>query len=281
MMQRRKPSGLSPSSIELWLQCPRRFEKEKIEGRDGGTNMDAFVGTFVHRILELLMQHPAGGRTVEAARESARTAWAELASDRSAHALGVLEGAAATEFRRRSWQSVRGYFTIENPDRVTVISTEQFIETVVGEVPVRGIIDRLDRDVFDDLVVTDYKSGKVTARPFRGPKLRQLNLYAAMVEQVTGERPSEGRLLFTTFGETIDTIITEESVGEAVEVAQSVWTALDEAMKADSFEPRPGPLCGWCTFVGECPEGLVEIRERRSAGKLKRSAPAFELAAQE
>ena len=34
---------------------------------------------------------------------------------------------------------------------------------------------------------------------------------------------------------------------------------------ADSFDPSPGPLCGWCPHVANCPEGLAEVRRRLDA----------------
>lgn len=278
-MDRRKPSALSPSSIDLWEQCPRRYEQEKVLRRESLPGIDAVVGTFVHRVLELLMQGKPGERTIDLARRAAKQAWAELQMNNEYRALGIeLDSAEALEFRRRAWQSIRGYFEMENPNKVEVVATEQYVEVTIAGVPMRGIIDRLDRDVFDDLVVTDYKSGKVPYKTYQGPKMRQLNLYAAMVGEKVGERPTDGRLLFTTFGKELTTRFTEDSIDEALQVAFAVWESLDRAMESGEFEPKPGPLCGWCPFVTECPEGLDEIRERRAAGKLKKSAPAYDLA---
>ena len=51
-----KLQGLSPSSVQLWGQCPRKFYEEKMMGRSGGTGEAALLGTFVHLVLENLMQ---------------------------------------------------------------------------------------------------------------------------------------------------------------------------------------------------------------------------------
>jgi putative RecB family exonuclease len=272
------PTGLSPSSIDLWLQCPRKFREEKVRGREGGTGEAALMGTYVHLILERLMQLPSGQRTVSAARELTLSAWDDFASTESWLGWAADNEPDLTSFRRRAWASVCGYFDIENPNGVEVLDTERFMSTTVEGVPLRGIVDRVDRDVFDDVVIVDYKTGKVPAPWFRASKFRQLNLYAAMYESLLGERPAEGRLLFTSFGEVIGTTIDAESTAAAVEVASTAWVEIGDSFAAGRWDASPGPLCGWCPFVAECEAGLAEVRARRAAGKLKQSAPAWELA---
>jgi putative RecB family exonuclease len=280
-MERVMPTGLSPSSIELWLQCPARFEQEKILGRRSPGGIDASIGTFVHTVLENLMGLDPTDRTIDAARRLMLAEWPTFQTTDAWTDLGLEPDSDDDKsFRRRVWAGVRGYFEIENPQRVDVLARERYLSAEIDGVPLRGIIDRLDRDVFDEVVVADYKTGKVPIEAYRGPKFRQLNLYAAMVEQTDGLVPTEGRLLFTTFGRTIATTIDRESITAAVETASDAWDALHASEAAGVFEPQTGPLCGWCPFVAECPAGLAEVRERRAAGRLKRTAPAWELAGQ-
>ena len=277
--ERVMPNGLSPSSIELWQQCPARFEQEKVLGRTSPGGVDASVGTFVHEVLEDLMAVDAEGRTIDKARELLRDRWPGwAASDRWAELAFAPGSDDETSFKRRAWAGVRGYFEIENPQRVEVIARERYLSAEVDGGPLRGIVDRLDRDVFNDVIVADYKTGKVPIPAYRAAKFRQLNLYAALVAKVDGVRPAEGRLLFTTFGRVISTRIDGESVGVALAVAADTWEDLHAAEAGGGYGPQTGPLCGWCPFVGECAPGLAEVRERRAAGRLKATAPAWELA---
>lgn len=248
-------------------------------GRSGGTGEAALLGTFVHLVLENLMQLPTEERLIETARKVARSSWTEFSA--TSEWIGwVAETGFDDEqtFRRRGWASVCGYFQMENPCDVEVVATERFISATIEGVPVRGIVDRLDRDVFGNIIIVDYKTGKVPSPWFRGPKMQQLNIYAALVEEVDGVRPDEGRLLFTSFSETVATDVTAESVWSAVEVLKNTWTDIHHAIEDDLFPAKVGPLCGWCPFVGDCAEGLAEVKSRRSAGKLKKTAPAWELA---
>lgn len=277
-----KLAGLSPSSVQLWEQCPRKFCEEKMMGRSGGTGEAALLGTFVHLVLEHLMQLPTEERNVETARMIARSSWEEFAASREWIDWVAETGFVAEQaFRRRGWASVVGYFQMENPATVEVVATERFVSATLEGVPVRGIVDRVDRDVFGGIVIVDYKTGKVPSPWFREPKMRQLNIYAALIEEVDGTRPDEGRLLFTSFSETVATSVTAESVWSAVETLKNAWGSIDRALNDNSFPAKTGPLCGWCPFVGECPAGLAEVKARRAAGKLKKTAPAWELAAAE
>lgn len=271
------PKGLSPSSIDLYRQCPRRFKVEKVDGGYAPAGRPALLGTFVHRVLELVMEKDPAERTIEAAKACAREAWPETEEHDDFKLLELPDGD-AQRFRWEGWGSVERYFEMESPSEVVVLSTEKFVRVTVGTVPMTGIIDRLDREG-DDLIITDYKNGKVPLPRYRDSKWRQLNFYAAMIEARDGERPTEGRLIFTAHSEILTTQFTDDSVTDAINVAEETWTAIHRDFEADSWEPSPGPLCGWCSVVDQCPEGLAETRLRYLQGRLKETAPAYPLVA--
>jgi putative RecB family exonuclease len=278
--ERRPPSGLSPSSIDLYLQCPARFEWEKIDRNESMAGEAAVKGTFVHRVLELLMQQDPEDRTPDMARLFMAETYTEILGNREFMSLALPESDVRS-FRRDAWTSVRRYFEMEDPSQIEVVSTEERIEAEIEGVPIRGIIDRLERDVLDDLVITDYKNGKVPIPRYRAPKMRQLNYYAALVEAAKGERPVAGRLVFTAFGEIIDTNFTDESVEDAIATAVEVWHGVHRDMD-EGFAPNPGPLCGWCPKVADCAEGKAEVISRGSKkpgarGALGDHAPAWDM----
>ena len=276
--ERAMPSGLSPSSTELWHQCPLRFEKEKIEKRSTGSGIEAVTGTYVHRGLEILLALPPEKRTQGAAYAAIRGAWPETEEGADFKSLN-LSDEHTMDMRRGAMASMRSYFMVENPADVNVVATERKLDAEIGGVPFRGIIDRLDRDHFGDYVVTDYKNGKVPIPRFQGPKLRQLNFYGALVEAVDGILPVEGRLVFTAHAKEICTTITRRTVDEAIQVAVDTWDDVNRSFASGKFAPKTGPLCGWCPFASECPEGMEDLRERRANKKLKKTAPNYDLAA--
>ena len=142
-------------------------------------------------------------------------------------------------------------------------ATEQDVRADLGGVPFRGIVDRLE-DEGDGLVVTDYKSGKAPSPRYRRDRLDQVLLYAAAVQAATGETPVRARLLY--LGQRpVGIDVTQPELDGVVEKLAATWAAINEACSSDAFEPRTGPLCGWCPYVERCPEGAKEVA-RRQAG---------------
>lgn len=275
--ERRLPSGLSPTSLELFHQCPRRFEEEKINGLFSPPGKEAVLGTFVHLVLEILMQGNPEERTLERAREIATEVWPTY-SERGDFKRLHLDPQGVKWFKHSAWGSIENYFQMENPEEVEVVATEQRINCEINGVPVRGIIDRLDR-VDDVLVVSDYKNGKVTDAKYMGPKRDQLNMYAAMINATEGEIPLKGRLLYTAHGIIHDVEFSPESVDALTSKTAKAWEKIHANYEGGHFPPNPGPLCGWCPALEKCAEGMGHVTMQHRRGRLKKTAPGYALVA--
>lgn len=265
----RLPTGLSPSSISTYMKCPRRFMNEKILGQRSPGSVDSVLGTFVHRSLELLMDRPAHERTIATWKADAKTAWGETIIDEDFIQLN-LGRAAQKEFRARALKSAHAYFGLEDPSEIEVVSTEQEMACVIDGVPLRGIVDRLERNERKRLVVSDYKNGKMPNLKYpdsMDDKKRQMNIYAAMTVATMDEEPEYGRLIFTAFGKEIGVPFTKSSIGETVAEAVAVWDEVHASFKSDSWAPKTSALCGWCPFLATCPEGLQVVLDRVSSGR--------------
>jgi len=270
------PPYLSPSSASTYRSCPRRWKFRYIDRLPDPAGEAAIAGTFAHRVLELLMEEPAHLRTTDRAREIARDVWPETACHDDFVAL-ELDDQQQRRFRWLAWTAIEGLWRLENPAEIDVVANEQKVDTHLGEVPFRGIVDRLEREVSDfatGLVVSDYKSGRAPSRRYADARLEQVLLYAAAVEAKTGERPTAARLLY--LGQCIiETAVTDELVEAAVSGLSTTWRAINTAVESDTFDASPGPLCGWCPYAGECPEGLAELELRHSSGRIRASAPSL------
>jgi len=191
-------AALSPSSIATWKQCPKRFFFEKILRLEMEPGLEAVCGSFVHEVLEHLMDLPGPQRTTEAARHLATQRWATFTADPDSRFADLGLGEAATkDFKRRAWTGISGYFSIEDPARIDVVATEQQMRADLDGAPLFGIVDRLER-AGQRLVVSDYKTGRAPKwQEEIDEKLGQLRLYAAILDAL-GTPVSTLRLLFVS-----------------------------------------------------------------------------------
>ena len=247
------------------MQCPRRWRFRYIDRLRDPPGEDALAGSFAHRVLELLMQREPSQRTVEEARVIARSEWPETEAMEDYQALQHDEEQ-SHRFRWKAWTAVEGLWHLEDPAQVEVQATEQGVEAELAGVPFRGIVDRIETEG-DGIVVTDYKSGKAPPHRYRRSRLDQVLLYAAAVEVSTGEMPVRARLLY--LGQrTIGMDVNHKEIDGVTEKLAGTWSEIKTACSEDEFEPRTGPLCGWCPYVSMCPQGAAEVAataERKAA----------------
>jgi len=267
-----RPRHLSPSSASLYQQCPRKWRHRYVDRLPDPPGEPALVGTFAHLVLEHLLQKPEGERSQDAAKKLARDHWPEIEHDKDYVALGLTDSQAKT-FRWKAWEAIAGLWTLENPDETEVHATEHEVQVDIGGVPFRGIIDRVDI-VKESLVISDYKSGKAPDDRYRHRPLKQVLLYAAAVEASFGQRPLGARLLY--LGQrTLGVRVTQQNLSDAVDELATTWSSLTNDCESNEFATSTGPLCAWCPFLAECPDGQQEVVSRNEAGSVRADAPGL------
>lgn len=304
------PSTLSPSAAALWSQCQQRWWFRYVDRLpEPPPGEPAVLGTFVHRILELLLAEPADGRSLEQARALARVAWAEVEASDDWSALD-LDERAGRRFRQRAWATVEAYFSCESPADVRPVARELEVRAEVGGVPFRGFIDLVEEHAgtgaTDDgpqpIVITDYKTGRPPApgKPWSAvqdaERLLQPQWYAAALAATGEHHPVRARLLyfaalddprgpgFATRTREIAIDLTEASLDEAAAELRRRWDEIGVARERGTVESSPGPLCGWCPFVAVCEAGQAECTDRwnerdtfHGGRRLRDDAPAVAL----
>ena len=271
--ERYMPKHLSPSSASSYRECARRWKFRYVDRLPDPPGEPAVTGTFAHMVLEKLMQEPVENRTVGRAKTLARELWPKMENSRDYRGLD-LNDEASLKFRWNGWKAIEGLWDLEDPREVRVASTEQDVRVEINGVPFRGIIDRVD-ETDDGLVVTDYKSGKAPSDRFSSNYATQMLLYAAALTELEGRKPAKAQLLYLG-QKVVDVEVTDENLTEAIDELRTTWLAIMESCISQEFEASPGPLCGWCPFVAECPEGTAEVLHRDKIGKLRSDAPALD-----
>jgi putative RecB family exonuclease len=247
------PRSLSPSKLSAFKDCPLAFRFTAIDRLTEAPSPHMVKGTLVHSALErLFWDHPRGDRTPAAAQEALVAAWDVLRHDPEVVALD-LSGGAADAFVADAAALVEGYFRLEDPDAVDAVGVELTLEADVGGLRLRGIIDRLDVTADGELVVVDYKTGRVPSVLQEQQRLGGVQFYALLCEQVLGRRPSRVRLMYLRDPVVIEAEPSDQAVRGTRQRTAAVWSAIERACEHDDFRPRPSALCNWCSFRELCP----------------------------
>ena len=246
------PSSLSPSKVASFKDCGLAFKFAAIDRLPEPPSPWSTKGTLVHRALELLFCEPPEQRSLEVARARLDRARDELRDHPDFTDL-ALEPDDEAAFFADAEQLVRRYFELEDPTRVRPIGLELKLEARLGSLTLRGVIDRLELDDDGELVVTDYKTGKVPGQTFEQGRLGGVHFYAFLCEQVFGKLPARIQLLYLSEPVAIIAQPSEQSVRGLRQRTSAIWSAIERACEHDDFRPRRSRLCDWCAFRDYCP----------------------------
>ena len=247
------PRSLSPSKVTSFRDCALAFRFSAIERLPEPSSPAMVKGTLVHSALERLFWfHERGARSESAGLAELSAAWDELQSDPEFVSLD-LTADQAEAFRDDCATLVRNYFRLEDPNEVRAVGMELTLDAKLGDVRLRGIIDRLDLTEDGELVVIDYKTGRAPSQAYEQSKLVGVHIYAMLCEELLGRRPVRVELLHLRE----PTVITAEPSDQAVRGNRqrtiAVWSAIERACRDEDFRPKTGPLCKYCHFQSFCP----------------------------
>lgn len=246
------PMNLSPSRVSSFTSCPMQFRFSSIQKLPEPPGVATTKGSIVHRALELLFVRHAPDRTPDALAADLATALDEYATHPDYVGLR-LDDKAAASFRHDCEVLIEKYFAMEDPTKVREIGLELWMTAKVGELTLRGIIDRLELDENGGLVVTDYKTGRAPSSNWEQKSLGGVHFYAFLCNEVFGVIPSKIRLMYVKTGETIETVPSAQSVRFITTRTKAIWNAVERACTTGQFQPNTSNLCNYCSFQQWCP----------------------------
>ena len=248
------PSGaletLSPSRASDFKMCPQLFRFRAIDRIEVPPTVHQARGTTAHLALQRLFDEVPEARTPDRLSDLFRAAWTQLKPEEFPDLFDTM--AEEREWGIASLAVLHNYFAIEDPTTFTPLDRELDMLEALGELTIRGILDRMD-DTPSGLVITDYKTGKAPPERYALPAFFALKIYALLVRQRIGRTPRAIRLMYLN-GPTVYEIPVNDAQLDAMErQLQALWTAIDRAIERDHFPPRPSRLCDWCQYRELCP----------------------------
>jgi putative RecB family exonuclease len=246
-------SSLSPSRAGDFKTCPQLYKFKAIDRIETPPNIYQARGTTAHLALERLFGLPSDQRTPERLYDLFRTAWEEL-KPIEFHDLF------ADEAEERAWgieslNILARYLEVEDPTTFEPLAREMDMTERVGHMTIRGILDRMEEGP-DGVVITDYKTGRAPPLRYAIPAFFALKVYALLVRIREGITPAALKLMYLggDDGPTVYQIpITDAQLDAMQRQLEALWTAIERAIERETFPPRPGPLCGWCSYREICP----------------------------
>jgi putative RecB family exonuclease len=246
------PRTLSPSKVATFTQCALKFRYTAIDKLPEPPSDAATKGTLVHAALERLFTLDPHERTREAARVCLDQAidWIRRHDDFTG--LGF-DDATEQAFFSDAAVLIDNYLTMEDPTLVRAIGIEVMLEVPRDGYALRGIIDRLELGPDDELIVTDYKTGRAPPDRFAQRRMDGVKLYASMCTELLGRRPDRVQLLFLRDRTVVAATPSDQELRGMNRRVDAIWHAVERSCATDDFRPKPSKLCDWCTFKPHCP----------------------------
>lgn len=259
--------ALSPSRLDTWESCPRRFWYAVIERVPSVGWAHLSLGNAVHRALRDWWDAPPAARTTSRVDALVGQHW------RSA---GFRDEAQEAQWRTVAasmvWRYVQALDATWQP-----FGCERSLGAMIAGAPVNGQIDRLDPDPADPqaLVVVDYKTGSSVPSGDIARSSRALVLYAHFVERALGRRCTRVELHHVPSGQVAAWVHTPDTMARHLsrasdligEVTNAVlrWRGgqCDASALDQLFPPQPGPLCGYCDAWARCAVGQAATARRQ------------------
>lgn len=246
------PPSLSPSSIASFKDCPLAFRFSYLDRIPQPPSIHTSKGTLVHRALEHLYDRPAAERTPDHALADLARARDDLRDDPDFTGLDLTDSEWSA-FDADARVLTLKTFDLEDPTAVEPVGLELKLQVSLGEVTVRGVIDRLERTPDGDLVVSDYKTGRVPGDRYVEKSLAGVQMYALMCERLFGTAPARVQLLYLKQPTAIVATPSAQQLTGVARRTTAIWNTIATACERNEFRTNPGRLCDFCAYRPVCP----------------------------
>jgi putative RecB family exonuclease len=233
---------LSHSSINLYLDCPKKWHFKYIEKVPEKPRHFFSFGKTVHNTLEYFYDVKV---TPPPSLEEILTHYED-----NWIAEGYKDKKQEEDYRRQGKRILEEYYAKHIDSFRIPYFTEYGFNLEVNGVKVVGYIDRIDKNDDDTLTIVDYKTGKAIPKT-RAATDAQLTMYQMACEELLGLQVKD--LVFYHLPSQTPIHSKPHGPTQVDALRERIVTTAD-LIKAEKFAPKPEERkCGWCDYKPLCP----------------------------
>jgi RecB family exonuclease len=105
-----------------------------------------------------------------------------------------------------------------------------------------------------DTLIPTHNTGRSPGEAFEGKALFQMKFYALVLWRTRGVVPRRLQLMYLGDREVLAYSPDESDLLATERKLLALWEAIERAVQARDFRPRPSKLCDWCDHQAFCPE---------------------------
>ena len=121
-----------------------------------------------------------------------------------------------------------------------------------------------------------HNTGNAPKEAYKRDKLVQVELYALAAQELY-EEPIVSAALMYLGKEIVQTEINEVVLRRTRKRLSKAIDAMTISLSTGVYEPKVGPLCAWCDFLIDCPEGQEEVFRLNRYGRVRKDSPGAQL----
>jgi RecB family exonuclease len=248
------PRRLSPTSLDRYRACPRRFLWQDIERRpfEELTTPETVLGTAVHKALENFFRLDVQKRDLETLHRQLRDAWKKhrgttFASKEEEKHWGRQALALLSQFIERFDLTIQP-IRVEQPLEIPLKSGGALVTR----------IDRIDPGHAGGVRLRDYKTGQLQLDSRDIPYETAPMVHLVAVEKA-GKEVERVSLLYLRSGEEV---YWEPERDDIQYVADRLNALLRQLGQEKEFAPIPGAGCRLCPYVLQCDAAVLTVDDR-------------------
>ena len=233
----------SVSQFVGYKKCPRLYQYRHVMKIPEKPRYYFDFGSSLHSIAEQLTRMQKDGKDIN-----------EIVAEELLAKFWDPKGYKSKIDEKRDYDEAKAILKVfleeQAKSKSEIVDIERWFETSIGDIKLRGRIDRIDKDG-SSYTVVDYKTSKKASSLNELKKDMQLLVYALAVKGMYGTGPLKVGNWFLRSNEKVFF----EPEQKAIEAMQTEITEMAAKIKSAAFEPKKGSWeCNYCDYTCLCDE---------------------------